>query len=47
MGISVSQGRVEAGEVLLSHKVRDHGTAVAAINEIIKRLNDGTLATAA
>jgi hypothetical protein len=47
MGISVGQGKVEAGEILLSHKVRDHGTAVAAINDVIKRLNDGTLETAA
>jgi hypothetical protein len=43
MGISVGQGRVEAGEILLSHKVRDHGTAVAAINDVIKRINDGTM----
>jgi hypothetical protein len=40
-GISVRQGRVEEGELLLSHKVRDHGTALAFINETLTRINEG------
>lgn len=46
-GISVGQGIVDQGEILLSHKVRDHGTALAFINDTIKRINDGTLETPA
>lgn len=46
-GISVQQGRVEANEILISHKVRDHGTAMAFIQETIEKINAGTLEQAA
>ena len=46
-GISVGQGIVEPHELLLSHNVRDHGTAVAFIEETLAKVNDGTLLAAA
>jgi hypothetical protein len=45
-GISVGQGNVNDGEILLSHNVRDHGTALAFVNDTIEKLNNGTLARA-
>jgi hypothetical protein len=45
-GISVGQGIVDKGEILLSHNVRDHGTAVATINATIARINEGQEAAA-
>jgi hypothetical protein len=44
-GISVGQGKVNAGEILITHGVRDHGSALAFVNDVIKRVNDGTLET--
>jgi hypothetical protein len=40
-GISVEQGIVDNGELLLSHKVHDHGTALAFVNDTIARINSG------
>jgi hypothetical protein len=45
-GIMVGQGMVEPGEVLVSHSVRDHGTALALVNDTIASINSGTLAAA-
>jgi hypothetical protein len=45
-GISVTQGRVEDHELLLSHDIRDHGTALAFVNDTIEKINNGTLAAA-
>lgn len=43
-GISVEQGIVEPGEVLLSHSIRDHGTALAFVNSTIEKINAGQAA---
>jgi hypothetical protein len=42
-GICVQQGRIEPGELALSHRVRDHGSAVAWINETLRKLNENRL----
>jgi hypothetical protein len=46
-GISVGQGKVEPHEILLSHTVRDHGSALAFVNDTIAKINDGSLARVA
>ena len=38
-GIHVGQGVIDDGEILLSHNVRDHGTALAFIRDTIADLN--------
>ncbi len=38
-GISVGQGIVEDAEMLVTHTVRDHGTAIAFVNEQIAKIN--------
>ncbi len=43
-GISVEQGKIEPQEILLSHNVRDRGTALAFINATIEKLNSGRMA---
>lgn len=43
-GISVGQGVVDKNEILLSHNVRDHGTAIAFINETLTKINQGKAA---
>lgn len=40
-GISVGQGNIEPNEILISHSVRDHGTALAFVNETIAKINAG------
>lgn len=40
-GIMVGQGNVEPGEILLSHNVRDHGTALDAVRSAIEHINAG------
>lgn len=46
-GISVGQGIVDDGELLVTHKVRDHGTALAFVNEQIAKINSGNQTVAA
>lgn len=46
-GISVRQGNVEPGEILLSHGIHDHGTALAFIEATIIKINAGTVGEAA
>jgi hypothetical protein len=41
-GIGVGEGLTEPGEIVLSHKVRDHGTALAFVHDTIARINAGT-----
>src|SRR5436190_1223691 len=43
-GISVRQGNVKPDEILLSHEVYDHGTALAFVNKTIEKLNSGRMA---
>ena len=40
-GITVKQGVVEPGEILLSHRIYDHGTALAFIDATIADINAG------
>ena len=42
----VQQGIVEPDEILLSHNVKDHGTAVAFLNDTLEKLNSNTLQAA-
>jgi hypothetical protein len=42
-GISVGQCEIDTGEILLSHKVFDHATALAFINDTIADLNSGRM----
>lgn len=46
-GISVEQGVVEPQEILLSHSIRDHGTALAFVNNTIGKLNQQAQGAAA
>lgn len=46
-GITIGQGKVDESEVLLSHAVNDHGTAVAFVNGTIEKINSGLVAKAA
>lgn len=41
-GIYVGTGLVEPGELLVSHQVRDHATALAFVNDTIAKINAGT-----
>jgi hypothetical protein len=40
-GISVKQSAIEPGELIVSHGVRDHGTSLAYVNDVIAKLNEG------
>lgn len=42
-GIAVGQGKVESHEILISHAVRDHATAVALIEDTLRAVNEGSL----
>jgi hypothetical protein len=43
-GISVLQGNVEPEELLLTHQIRDKGTALAFVNDTIAKINAGAQA---
>ena len=45
-GISVRQGRLEPSEILLSHQIRDRGTALAFVNDTICKINEGAMIAA-
>lgn len=42
-GISVRQGITEPSEILVSHNVRDHGTASAFLEATVAKLNSGAM----
>ena len=46
-GISVRQGKLEPNELLLSHQIRDKGTALAFVNDTIAKINAGAELVAA
>jgi hypothetical protein len=45
-GISVRQGKLEPNEILLSHQIRDRGTALAFVNNTIAKINEGAMIAA-